>query len=218
MTWWTYIFPKTVLRTSSRFNQDIRVVEEYGKNKLLVNGARQSGVYVEKLWKEAISAFGLIPSDSPYSIVVLGVAGGTVIHLLRDLYPLSTIIGVDIDTTMIDIGKKYFGLDQLQNILFHVADVRNFLNKETKQHRYDIVVLDIFNGWSVPDFVFEDTFLDHLASLRKANGTLIINYIGEKEYRPKSDILFTKLRERFPMVKDKVVYLNRLFFATGKSR
>ena len=30
MHWLTYIFPRTVLKTSSQYNRDIRVVEESG--------------------------------------------------------------------------------------------------------------------------------------------------------------------------------------------
>src|SRR3990167_4267490 len=99
MTWFSYIFPQTILRTSSKYNSHIRINEERGKLKLLVNGSRESGEYIEKLWKEAFAAFGLgsglnAPQGLPPSILVLGVAGGTVIHLLHHMYPIATITGV----------------------------------------------------------------------------------------------------------------------------
>src|SRR3989344_2102034 len=113
MTWFSYIFPQTILRTSSKYNDDIRVNEERGKLKLLVNGSRESGEYIEKLWKEAFAAFGFggLGSVTP-SILVLGVAGGTVIHLLRRMFPAAAITGVDIDDVMLDIGRTYFGLGE----------------------------------------------------------------------------------------------------------
>lgn len=214
MHWISYIFPKRLLRTSTIFNKDIRVLEEYGKPKLLVNGSRQSGEYVKKLWSKAISAFGLTPSSAPLSILVFGVAGGDVIYLIRELYPSAYITGVDIDQTMIDIGKTYFGLDTLKNVSFVVKDARIFTKAKDQKHRYNIVILDIFNGWSVPDFVFEDEFLDNLKQLLKPQGQLFINYIGEKEYQKKSDVFYEKLCHRFPRVLDKVVYLNRFFSAS----
>ncbi len=209
MTWWTYIFPKTVFRTSSRFNQDIRVVEEYGKNKLLVNGSRQSGAYIEKLWKEAFHAFGIKSSSDASSILVLGVAGGTVIHLLRKLYPNASITGVDIDKTMIDIGKTYFGLNTL-NISFFVDDAQAFIKKDRKKH--DLIIVDLFSGRHIPDFVLSDGFLNQLKKLLKSNAQAMINYLCENEYQEKSDILLQKLHKRFMQVKDKVISLNRFFW------
>lgn len=213
MTWWTYIYPKRLLRTSSSYNHDIRVLEEAGKPKLLVNGSRQSGVYVKNLWRQALRSFDIQKSDEIKRVLVLGVAGGDVIYLFRELYPNSQITGVDIDKTMIDIGKKYFGLGTLEHASFVVGDARTFMATKGQKHRYDIVILDIFNGWSVPDFVFEDVFLDNLKALLKSHGQLFINYIGEKEYKPKSDVLHEKLQARFPHVQDKIAYLNRFFLA-----
>ncbi len=213
MHWTSYIFPKRLLRTSSNYNHDIRVLEEYGKPKLLVNGSRQSGVYVKNLWKRALKSFHIHKSDAVKKILVFGVAGGDVIYLFRELYPNSHITGVDIDKTMIEIGKKYFGLGALKNISFIVKDARAFMKEKSQKHRYDVVILDIFNGWSVPDFVFEDEFLDNLKQLLTSDGQLFINYIVEKEYRKKSDVFFERLKVRFGSVQDKVIYLNRFFLA-----
>lgn len=214
MVWWTYIFPKRLFRTSSPFNHDIRVLEEYGKPKLLVNGSRQSGEYVKNLWRQALNFFNIQSSSSVKNILVFGVAGGDVIYLFRDLYPKAHITGVDIDATMIDIGKKYFGLNSLTNTSFIVKDARKFMKQKNQKHRYDIVILDIFNGWSVPDFVFTDDFLDTLKSLLTPHGRLFVNYIVEKEYKKKSDVFYQKLQSRFSQVRDKVIYLNRFFTAT----
>lgn len=213
MTWWTYLYPKRLLRTSSPFNRDIRVLEDAGKPKLLVNGSRQSGVYVQKLWKQALDSFRVRSSDTNKKILVFGIAGGDVIYLFRNLYPNAHITGVDIDKTMIEIGKKYFGLNNLKNMAFIVKDARVFMKAKNQKHRYDIVILDIFNGWSVPDFVFEAEFLGNLKQLLKPHGQVFINYIGEKEYKKKSDMFYEKLRALFPHVQDTVIYLNRFFLA-----
>ncbi len=210
MTWWTYIFPKTIFRASSRFNRDIRVVEVYGKRKLLVEGSRQSGTYMEKLWKEALRTFGF-PSGDVGSILILGVAGGTVIHLLRKLYPDAHITGIDIDKTMIDIGKKYFGLNQLANTSFLAVDAKEYVGKERK--KYDLVIVDMSSGRHIPNFVLTDPFLDSLKKLLSAKGQLIINYLRENEYKEKPEILFGKLNSRFSTVKDTGMFLNRFFWA-----
>ncbi len=105
-------------------------------------------------------------------------------------------------------------IDTLKNVSFIVADARKFITQKDQKHRYDIVILDIFNGWSVPDFVFENAFLDNLKQLLKPKGKLFVNYIVEKEYKKKSDMFLEKLQGRFFNVQDKVIYLNRFFLAS----
>src|SRR3990167_925734 len=101
MDWRSYIYPQTIERFSTVYNHDIRVVEDHGKLKILVNGSPQSGPYIEKLWKNALRSFGFPKKIVPKSILVLGIAGGTVIHLLHQWYPEAKITAVDIDQTMI---------------------------------------------------------------------------------------------------------------------
>ena len=62
-------------------------------------------------------------------ILVLGVAGGTIIRLLHDAYPTAEIIGVDIDRVMIELGKKYFGLKNIPKLTFIVDDAKDFVMK-----------------------------------------------------------------------------------------
>src|SRR3990167_5585346 len=196
----SYIIPQVVARFSTKYNPDIRVVEESGKLKLLVNGSRQSGVYIEWLWKKAFSVFGL---GRYTSILILGVGGGTVIHLLHKRYPDAYITAVDIDPTMIDIGVKYFGLGGVPNLTLVTADAKNF--KITRA--YDLVVVDLFIGRHIPDFVSSVAFLKRLEG-----STVIINYLRELEYKEKSQKLQTLLEKIFPVVKNYQIARNSFYF------
>jgi len=196
----SYLIPQAIARFSTKYNEDIRVIEESGKLKLLVNGSRQSGVYIEWLWKKAFSVFGL---GSYQSILVLGVGGGTVIHLLHKRYPDAYITAVDIDPTMIDIGVKYFGLGGVPNLTLVTADAKNF--KITRA--YDLVVVDLFIGRHIPDFVSSVAFLKRLEG-----STVIINYLRELEYKEKSQKLQTLLEKIFPVVKNYQIARNSFYF------
>ncbi len=213
MTWLSYIFTQTILQTSSKYNREIRVNEERGKLKLLVNGSRQSGEYIEKLWKEAFKAFGLPQSHlqgDPLQILVLGVGGGTVIQMLNAYYPNASIIAVDIDQTMIDIGKKYFGLDRLPNISFVCQDAEQFVQKKTKRP-YDLVIVDLFIGTHVPEVVRDENFLKNIKTMLMPRGSVVINYLHEFEYVKQSDELKELLERLFPSVIEKFNYNNRFF-------
>ena len=76
MHWFTYIIPKTILKTGSSYNRDIRVVEESGEYKLLVNGSTETGPYIKKLLIYAFKKFNISKEKNVNTILVLGVAGG----------------------------------------------------------------------------------------------------------------------------------------------
>lgn len=213
MSWLSYVFPRTVLRFSSDYNHDIRVVEEHGVYKLLVYGSRQSGEYIKKLWQTAFSDFGIIPSPDVKNILVLGVAGGTVIHMLHAMYPDAIITGVDIDEKMIAVGKKYFGLDAILNLVLKQDDAKKFINRATdEKKKWDLIIIDVFIGASIPPFVGEHAFLFTVKQILSSHGIVVINYLREYEYEKLSDFLFIKLRRVFSEVRDTKIYFNRFFF------
>jgi spermidine synthase len=212
MNWISYIIPRVVARYSSPYNRDIRVLEEKGKYKILVNGSRQSGEYVLKLWQHAFCEFGIIPSPDIRSILVLGVAGGTVIHLTSAIYPDATIDGVDIDQKMLGIGKKYFGLDRVKGLTLVVSDAKTFLEKAVrKQKHWDMILVDTHVGPDVPEFVNNERFLTDLRRALAPRGVAIVNYLRELKYQELSRHLRKKLKKIFGRVRETDIYFNRFF-------
>jgi spermidine synthase len=208
----SYIVPRVVARYSSPFNRDIRVLEEKGKYKILVNGSRQSGEYVRKLWQHAFCEFGIIPSPDIRRILVLGVAGGTVIHLLHAMYPDANIEGVEIDNEMIRIGKKYFGLDRVKGLTLVVSDAKAFLTiAARKRERWDMILVDTHVGPEVPEFVNDERFLTLLRRALATRGMVIVNYLRELKYQELSQHLRRKLKKIFGNVRQTDIYFNRFF-------
>lgn len=212
MSWVSYIVPRVIARFTSPYNRDIRVLEEKGKYKLLVNGSRQSGEYVRKLWQHAFCEFGIIPSPDIRSILVLGVAGGTVIHLLHAMYPHAAIEGVEIDKEMIIIGKKYFGLDRVKGLTLVATDAQAFLAGAVRKHNHwDMILVDTHVGPQVPDFVSSERFLTLLRRASIPRGIVIINYLRELQYLALSERLREKLKNIFGDVRETDIYFNRFF-------
>lgn len=207
--------PRTVLRTSSDYNDDIRVVREWGGMKLLVNGSRQSGQHIRNLWLRAFHAFRLETFREITSILVLGIGGGTVIELLAVRYPQAKITAVDIDQTIIDIAKRYFHMDQISKLQILRNDANTFV--KGRKH-YDLIVIDLFIGRKIPAFVGQKTFFQRLKRILAPGGRLVLNYLREREYQKKSDGLFLKLDAMFPDVRDYPIANNRFFCAALDKR
>lgn len=210
----SYIFPQRIADFSSPWNRHIRILMESGQYKLLVNGSRQSGAYIKKLWLHAFTTFG-IPTRSVHTILVLGVGGGTVFHLLKDYFPRARVTAVDIDPMMFSIANQYFDLEETPRLTFIEADANTFIQRG-KSHVYDLIIVDLFVGTHIPQFVLQEQFLDHIKRLLRPKGTIIINYLREREYAKRSDILLGKLQKMFQSVQEDPIYFNRFFAVTGK--
>lgn len=212
MSLWSYLIPRTLVHTTSRYNQDIRVIEEWGVRRLLVNGSRQSGPSIQVLWESALEAFPHPELLKKPSILVLGVGGGTVMGLLAKRYNKPRITAVDIDATIIAIAKQFFGLDRIPSIRFVVQDAKDYIDS-VPAHRYDVVVIDLFIGRIIPSFVSSPAFYKALKHCMTPRGILLINYLQELDYQKKSDALRKTLIRLFRDVHDFPISNNRFFFA-----
>lgn len=207
----SYIFPQTLVRAGSRWNREVRVNLEQGEPKLLVNGSRQSGVYIRSLWQRACAA--LLPAIfRPGKILVLGVGGGTVIDLLLQFYPKAQIVAVDIDPLMADISRRYFGLDGKKNLEITIMDAAKFVAGEiARKRKYDLVIVDIFLGSDVPEFVRSRQFIAANHRVLVSHGQLLVNYLREPAYQARADIFSRRLVEEFREVKNFQI-ANNIFF------
>jgi predicted membrane-bound spermidine synthase len=89
----------------------------------------------------------LTGSSTPDRALIVGLAGGTAARQLHASYPGITVDGIEIDRTIIEAGRKYFGLtDDVVNVT--IADGRYAL--EISDRRYDLVCLDAYRQPYVP--------------------------------------------------------------------
>lgn len=214
--WLSYFIPQKIAEFRTPYNAYIRINDEGGgKKKLLVNGSPQSGSYIDVLWDAALGAFGIADLCDVKNILVLGTAGGTVIHKVHGFFPHASITGVEIDETMIEIGKKYFSLNTIDTFTFVHNDAKIFVHQQVKKHvSYDLVIADMSFGRVIPKFLTTTSFVDELYALTKPKGHVVINYLRELEYKNKADTYMHVLEKRFFSVHDHVIHRNRFFFCS----
>jgi spermidine synthase len=84
-----------------------------------------------------------LPPERRRSILVLGLGGGSVAKVLRELAPRARITGVEIDPAVVDAARAHLGLDRL-GVEVVVADGLEALRAERR--RFDLVIEDVFVG------------------------------------------------------------------------
>ena len=213
--WFSYLIPQKVAEYTTPFNTYIRINVESGKMKLLVNGSPQSGSYIDVLWDAALGAFGITLQNNIKTVLVLGTAGGTVIHKIHALFPYASITGVEIDKVMIDIGNQYFNLGKIKKLKLVKSDAKVFVRQSVKQRvKYDLVIVDMSFGRVIPSFVTSKPFIHEFKQLLTPSGCVVINYLREREYQSLSDSFKNRLEKEFFHVHEHCIYRNRFFFGS----
>lgn len=200
------------MTTSSKFNKSIIIEEFRGSVSLIVNGILQSGDYVTDLYNQVFSAFSISLKQNA-KILVLGVGGGTVIHKCLSIQQNIQITGVDIDSRIITIAKKYFNLDKA-NIKFIHQDAKIYIRENSEV--FDMVIVDLFIGNDIPEFVEQKEFIHQISLITKKRGKLLINFQRMNEYKQRARKLQNSLTLIFSSVKAKSINRNYFFYANNQ--
>lgn len=175
--------PKVIYKTSSKYNSDIEVVESKGVKRLVVNDQTQSidpnSPQAEKMvWGRAVR---LIKEEVPelHTLMLLGLGGGTMPHILHREFPGVVIVSVEIDDVMVNVAKHYFDVDKIPNHYIIVDDAcRVIIQPETfnlKPQSFQVLVVDIFVGDEYPDLGESGNFLAHVCKMVMPGGLIIFN-------------------------------------------
>ncbi len=108
------------------------------------------------------------------NVLLLGVAGGSVIKTLVDEIKFKgKITGVEIDPAMIEVANTYFKLNEIPNLNIVIDDAFEFVLK-TKE-TYDLIIIDVFQDTTMPNFLFEDFFINRVNFLLRKDGFILFN-------------------------------------------
>ena len=128
---------------------------------------------------------GLLYSDSPRNILMIGLGGGTVTNYLHKfLKDDAAVRVVELDKGVIAAAKKYFHTREFNNYKIIENDGRIYLH-DTKQ-THDIIMLDAFRGGYVPFHLLTKEFYSLANSRLSPGGVLVINFHAGTELFPSS--------------------------------
>jgi spermidine synthase len=170
----SYIIPIKIYKIKSALSKTIEVTWANGELVMDSENTNYSYGSLQRILRKGLKHFGFEKIAKMEHVLVLGVAGGSVIKTLaEEIHFEGQITGVDIDPDIIKIANEYFKLDEIKNLNIVIDDAFEFVLK-TKD-RYDLIIIDIFQDTTMPNFLFEKFFINRICFLLKNQGVVLFN-------------------------------------------
>jgi spermidine synthase len=149
----------------------LRIGEDEGQRALLVDGVVQS-VAVEQGCEVVGYWPALLPSVCPRRALLLGLGGGTLVHLLHRRFGPLPVVGVEHDPQVLELARQAFGLT-LPELLVVEQDAFRYL--ERCSERFDYLCVDLFQGAQLDGRIFGRPFLRQLKACATPGAEITIN-------------------------------------------
>lgn len=178
----SYFIPINVFQQKSNISQTLEVTWINGELVLDSKNTNYSYGSLQRILRKGLKFIGFERIKTMDHILVLGVAGGSVIKTLVDEINFEgKITGVEIDNSVITIANEYFHLDQIKNLEIIIDDAFEFVLKT--KNKYDLVIIDVFQDTKMPNFLFETFFINRICYLLQPKGFILFNtmILNEKQ-------------------------------------
>jgi spermidine synthase len=107
------------------------------------------------------------------SILEIGFGGGRTAWYLHRFLPDVSVTSVELDPTVLELSRKYFGIKDEPNFQVVNSDGRLFLSNSTS--RYDIILIDAYRGPFVPFHLLTKEFYQIVSNHLAEGGTVAQN-------------------------------------------
>lgn len=170
----SYIIPINIHKQKSSVSKNLEITWANGELVLDSKNTNYSYGSLQRILRKGLESIGFDKIAKMNHILVLGVAGGSVIKTLSEEIKFKgKITGVEIDPEIIKIANSYFNLDKIPNLEIVIDDAFEFVLK-TKD-RYELIIIDIFQDTTMPNFLFEEFFQNRTCFLLKEKGIILFN-------------------------------------------
>jgi spermidine synthase len=176
----SFLIPINIYKRKSSVSNSLEVTWANGELVLDSKNTNYSYGSLQRILRKGLKAIGFETINKMESILVLGVAGGSVIKtLVNEIQFKGKITGVEIDPEIIEIANTYFKLNKIPNLSIVIDDAFEFVLKTNET--FDLIIIDIFQDTNMPNFLFEKFFIDRIGSLLKPGGYILFNTMLTKE-------------------------------------
>ena len=117
---------------------------------------------------------GRIFSRSVERVLIIGGGGGVGARKFVSDDPRVVVDLVEIDAMVVDVGRKFFYLQNSDRLRVHTDDGRRFVRKTSDQ--YDLVILDAYTiGGQIPFHLTTQEFMREVKAKLKPGGVVVAN-------------------------------------------
>jgi spermidine synthase len=178
----SYILPVNIYKQNSSISKSLEVTLNNGKLVIDSKNTNYSYGSLQRILRKGLRFIGFERIKNFENILVLGVAGGSVIKtLVDDVKFTGKITGVELDKQVINIANTYFKLNEIKNLSLINEDAFEFVLKTKK--KYDLIIIDVFQDTVMPNFLFEYFFINRVNLILNVNGFILFNtmLLNEKD-------------------------------------
>lgn len=208
----SYLIPINIHKQNSDINKSLEINWNNGRLVLDSKNTNYSYGSLQRALKKGLRFIGFERIKNFDNVLVLGVAGGSVIKTLREEIKFKgRITGVELDKNVLELANHYFKLNEIENLILINDDAFEFVLK-TKE-KYDLIIIDIFQDTVMPNFLFEDFFINRINFLLKLNGFILFNtmVLTEKD-KERNKLYRSKFKEQYSLrMYPKIEEHNELF-------
>ena len=203
----SYLYPIVIEARNGKVTNYLEVVKSKGQYVLNCQNANYSfgGVYTifDRLFDKID-----IQKYNFKNVLILGMGAGSIISLLFEKYMCHCkITAVEKDDVVIDLAEKYFNIERHKELTIINADA--FEYTRTTEHKYDLIISDLFIECDVPKVFASDEYLINLKRISNEGCCLIYNKMTELPIHKKEMIYLSEDFERiFPGSEIHKLYVN----------
>ncbi|VAI24524.1 unnamed protein product [Triticum turgidum subsp. durum] len=178
-----------VLLASNRsdFNEVIMVIDSPSNRYLVLDPSRnvhsilpKKSAWTNSYWDEFVSLPPVVPRGP---VALLGLGAGTAAHMMLEVWPWIQLIGWEIDPTIIELSRDYFGMSNLEkttelggSLSVRIGDALS--PSATVEGGFAGVVVDLFaDGKVLPQLQEAETWVE-IAKKLMPDGRIMVNCGG----------------------------------------
>lgn len=148
----------------------------------------------------------------PNNILILGLGGGSLPNAYAKLLPEAEITSVEIDPAVIKVAKEYFNYRESDKLKTIKKDARVYAKQlKRKEQKFDLIILDAFNGDYIPEHLMTKEFLQETKSLLSDDGVLVSNTFSSSRLYDHESVTYEDVFGEF--YNFKIPYGNRIVIA-----
>ncbi len=145
--------PATVLEEgTSAYSGPMKVIQSGNERRLVLGESTFSIYYTSGNWSEARREYWGAMAESPFGtprharILLLGLGGGTTLHMLHRAHHAPVVTVLEIDPLIIEAAKRHFFIGSIPDVTIVEGDATTGIRALRKEGaRFDMILDDVFN-------------------------------------------------------------------------